>query len=62
MTFITNKQEAKCFAYNEKGELINDFPIEGVTPVCVSDLNNDGSEKLIIGDKLGSVYIYSIVK
>ena len=62
MTFITNKQEAKCFAYDEKGKLINDFPIEGATPVCVSDLNNDGNEKLIIGDKLGSVYIYSIVK
>ncbi len=62
MTFITNKLEAKCFAFNEKGVLINDFPIEGVTPVCVADLNNDGNKKLIIGDKLGSVYIYSIVK
>ena len=62
MTFIINKLEAKCFAYNEKGVLINDFPIEGVTPVCVADLNNDGNKKLIIGDKLGSVYIYSIVK
>jgi hypothetical protein len=62
MTFITNKLEAKCFAYNEKGVLINDFPIEGVTPACVADLNNDGNKKLIIGDKLGSVYIYSIVK
>ena len=62
MTFITNKLEAKCFAYDEKGVLINDFPIEGVTPACIADLNNDGNKKLIIGDKLGSVYIYSIVQ
>ena len=62
MTFITNKQEAKCFAYDENGDLLNDFPIEGVTPACVADLNNNGNKKLIIGDKLGSVYIYSIVR
>ena len=62
MTFITNKQEAKCFAYDENGDLLNNFPIEGVTPACVADLNNNGNKKLIIGDKLGSVYIYSIVR
>lgn len=61
MIFITNKYENKCFAYNQKGELLESFPIEGVTPVCINDLNNDGNKKLIIGDKLGSVYIYSIV-
>lgn len=62
MIFITNKFENKCFAYNQKGELLESFPIEGVTPVCINDLNNDGNKKLIIGDKLGSVYIYSIVE
>tara|TARA_B100000795_G_C22802093_1_gene442513 strand:- start:1555 stop:4269 length:2715 start_codon:yes stop_codon:yes gene_type:complete len=59
---IINKLNSKCFAYNEKGVLMDNFPIEGVTPACVADLNNDGNKKLIIGDKIGSVYIYSIVE
>jgi len=62
IVLITNKLNSKCFAYNEKGLLMDNFPIEGVTPVCVAALNNEGNKKLIIGDKLGSVYIYSIVE
>lgn len=62
MVLITNKINSKCFAYNEKGALMDNFPIEGVTPACIADLGANGNKKLIIGDKLGSVYIYSIVE
>lgn len=62
ISFISDKIQNKCFAYKSDSELFNGFPIDGSTPVLIEDLNGDGTPNLIIGDKIGSVYIYSIIE
>lgn len=62
INILTDKNEMEIYGYNETGELLNGFPIEGCSPSLVVDLDNNKSNDLIIGDKLGSVYIYSLGK
>ena len=50
----------KVYGYSEKGDLLNSFPIDGVSPSLVTDIDNNKSYDLIIGDNLGSLYIYSL--
>lgn len=57
---ITNKEDEKVYCYSNKGELLPGFPIDGVTPALISDVNGDNVADLIIGDKLGSLYIYNL--
>lgn len=60
INLITNKEEMEVYGYDESGNLLNGFPIEGVSPSLVVDLDGNKTSDLIIGDKLGSVYIYSL--
>lgn len=59
---ITNLEEGEVSCYNESGEVLPGFPIDGVTPALIEDINNDKVADLIIGDKLGSLYIYNLGK
>jgi hypothetical protein len=60
VNILTDRKEMKIYGYNEKGELISSFPIEGVSPSLVADIDNNKSYDLIVGDNLGSLYIYSL--
>ena len=60
INILTDKEEMKIYGYDEKGELLNGFPIDGVSPSLVIDIDNNKSNDLIIGDNLGSLYIYSL--
>lgn len=62
INLITNKEEMEVYGYDENGNLLNGFPIEGVSPSLVADFDGNGTSDLLIGDKLGSVYIYSLAK
>lgn len=60
VNILTDKKEMKIYGYSEKGELLNSFPIDGVSPSLVTDIDNNNSYDLIVGDNLGSLYIYSL--
>ncbi len=60
VNILTDKKGMKIYGYSEKGELLKSFPIEGVSPSLVTDIDNNKSYDLIIGDNLGSLYIYSL--
>ena len=60
VNIITDKDEMKIYGYDEKGNLLSSFPIDGVSPSLVTDIDNNKSYDLIVGDKLGSLYIYSL--
>ena len=62
INIILDKAEGKVFGYNETGVLMTGFPIDGNSAALVDDIDVNGIYELIIGDKLGSVYIYSIGK
>jgi hypothetical protein len=62
INIILDKAEGKVFGYNETGILMAGFPIDGNSAALVEDIDGNGIYELIIGDKLGSVYIYSIGK
>ena len=62
INIILDKAEGKVFGYNETGVLMTGFPIDGNSAALVDDIDGNGIYELIIGDKLGSVYIYSIGK
>lgn len=50
----------KSYLLNGSGNLIEDFPVEGSTPLNVFNLDGKNDFRLIIGDQSGSVYFYSI--
>ena len=56
---ITDESNEKTYLINDKGEIIEGFPVEGISPMNVFDLNGDGKYELIIGDKEGNIYFYS---
>tara|TARA_Y100000589_G_scaffold229237_1_gene216649 strand:- start:4180 stop:6885 length:2706 start_codon:yes stop_codon:yes gene_type:complete len=60
VNILTDKNEMKIYGYDEKGNLLNSFPIEGISPSLITDIDNNKSYDLIVGDKLGSLYIYSL--
>lgn len=60
VNILTDKKEMKIYGYDEKGNLLNSFPVEGVSPSLVTDIDNNKSYDLIVGDQLGSLYIYSL--
>ncbi len=60
VNILTDKDEMKIYGYDQKGQLLNSFPIEGVSPSLVADIDNNKSYDLIVGDNLGSLYIYSL--
>lgn len=62
INIVADKKEMQIFGYNEEGVLLNGFPIEGISPSLITDIDNNESYDLIIGDQLGSLYIYSIGK
>ena len=60
INIVADKKEQKIFGFDQKGELLNSFPIEGVSPSLVTDLDGNGSFDLVVGDQIGSLYIYSL--
>ena len=56
---ITDKEALKIYLFEQNGQLIDGFPMEGSTPVLIDDLNNDGSSNLIFGNESGALFIYS---
>lgn len=62
VSLIVNKEKGKIFAYDKTGALLSGFPIDGVSKPFVADLDGNKMPDLIIGDKLGSLYIYALSK
>ena len=60
INIVADKNGRKIFGFDQKGELLSSFPIEGFSPSLVTDFDGNGSSDLIIGDQIGSVYIYSL--
>ncbi|MFT6716548.1 MAG: hypothetical protein ACJA0Q_001192 [Saprospiraceae bacterium] len=57
---MTDRANNKIYAFNQEGELLNNFPIEGNTDVLITDLNDDGKYKMIIGNKEGYLFVYTL--
>ncbi len=62
INIVSDKKEMKIYGFDEEGVLLNGFPIDGISPSLVTDLDGNKTFDLIIGDQLGSLYIYSIGK
>jgi hypothetical protein len=60
INIVADKNQRKIFGFDQTGELINSFPIDGYSPSLVTDLDGNGSYDLVVGDQIGSVYIYSL--
>ncbi|MFT6746316.1 MAG: hypothetical protein ACJAZ2_000655 [Glaciecola sp.] len=57
---MSDRVNNKIYAYNKEGKLLDNFPIEGNSDVLVTDLNDDGKYKMIIGNKEGDLFIYTL--
>jgi len=57
---MTDRVNNKIYAYDQNGALLENFPIEGNSDVLIDDLNNDGKFKMIIGNKEGNLFIYTL--
>ena len=60
INIVADKNQRKIFGFDQTGELLNSFPIDGSSPSLVADLDGNGSYDLVVGDQIGSVYIYSL--
>ena len=60
INIVADKNQRKIFGFDQTGELLNSFPIDGSSPSLVTDLDGNGSYDLVVGDQIGSVYIYSL--
>ena len=57
---FTEKEQENVYAFTNMGEMVENFPINGVSEPLVVDLNDDGKMELLIGNKTGSLFIYSL--
>lgn len=44
-------QAGKIYLYNEKGDMVSGFPLEGTTPFKLTDFLKDGSQSIIVGNR-----------
>mgnify|MGYP001084872272 CR=1 FL=1 len=57
---MTDRPNNKIYAFNQEGKLLDNFPIEGNSDVLIADLNDDGKYKMIIGNKEGNLFVYTL--
>ena len=57
---LTDRQANKIYAYDKRGKLLDNFPVEGNSEVLVADINDNGTYKMIIGNQEGYLFIYTI--
>ena len=57
---MTDRADNKIYAFNQEGKLLDNFPIEGNSDVLITDLNDDKKYKMIIGNKEGNLFIYTL--
>lgn len=57
---MTDKPNNKIYAFDEEGKLLDNFPIEGNSDVLITNLNDDNKYKMIIGNKEGNLFVYTL--
>ena len=57
---FTQKDQENVYAFSNDGQAIENFPLNGVSEPLIEDLNEDGKMELLIGNKTGSLFIYSL--
>ncbi len=50
---------SNIYLINSTGKIENNFPLAGSTPFCISNLSNDNSLNLVVGDK-NLLYMYNL--
>ena len=58
----TDTEAKQGYLLNFKGELYNDFPVKGISPFSIRDINKDGTLEMIITDETGGVIVYTLME
>ena len=58
----TDSEEKQGYLVNFKGELYRDFPVKGISPFSIRDINKDGTLELVIADETGGIIVYALMK
>ena len=59
-TGFSNTSNDLLYIYSSRGNIVYPFPLKGSSPFSIADLNNDGRLNLIVSDKNGILYNYSL--
>ena len=58
----TDAEEMQSYLINFKGELYKDFPVKGISPFSIRDINKDGILELVIADETGGIIVYALME
>lgn len=56
---IASVSANEIYLINDDGSMYDGFPLKGSTPYLITDLNNDGTKKIITASLDGNVYVYN---
>ena len=58
----TDTEEKQGYLINFKGEHYQDFPVKGISPFSIRDINKDGTLELVIADETGGIIVYTLME
>ena len=57
-----DNEEKQGYLVNLKGEHYQGFPVKGISPFSIRDINKDGTLELVIADETGGVIVYALME
>lgn len=57
---LVEKQENRVYLINQFGLISEDYPFKGASPVVIDDLNDDGTQNLVVSTVDGTLLMYSV--
>ena len=58
----TDTDKKQGYLVNFNGELYQDFPVKGISPFSIRDINKDGILELVIADETGGIIVYALME
>lgn len=59
---FTDAEEKQGYLINFKGEHYQDFPVKGISPFSIRDINKDGTFEMVIADETGGIIVYTLME
>lgn len=57
----TDTEEQQGYLLNFNGELYPSFPVKGISPFSIRDINKDGTLEMVIADDTGGLIVYTLM-